>query len=103
MRKNVKQSIIFISLVYLLSWIFWLPLIKSNNFSNLQNLFLLIGIYMPSSVGILITKKYVKKSSEGNIFMSLFKNKISIKEAILILSYFPIMIILFFRNGRING
>lgn len=103
MRKNVKQSIIFISLVYLLSWIFWLPLIKSNNFSNLQNLFLLIGIYMPSTVGILMTKKYVKKSSEGNIFMSLFKNKISIKEAILILSYFPIMIILFFVIGELMG
>jgi len=99
MRKNVKQSIIFISLVYLLSWLFWLPLIKSNDFSNLQNLFLLMGIYMPSTVGILMTKK----SSGVNTITSLFRVKISIKETIVILSYFPIMIALFFVIGKSIG
>lgn len=103
MRKSVKQSIIFIFLVYLLSWLFWLPLIKSNDFSNLQNLFLLIGIYMPSTVGILMTKKYAKKSSGVNTITSLFRVKISIKETIIILSYFPIMIILFFVFGKLIG
>lgn len=92
MRKSTKQSILFIVLVYFLSWIFWIPLIGNNEFFISKNLLLLIGIYMPSIIGILMTKAYSKKSSLMFILKALFKFKIGIKEYFIIFSYFPLII-----------
>lgn len=96
MRENEKQSILFIILVYLFSWILWIPLINLNSFFISKNTLILAGVYMPSIMGILITKVYSKKSSVIYIMKSLLKFKIQFKEYLIILSYFPIMIGSFF-------
>lgn len=92
MRKSTKQSILFIILVYFLSWISWIPFIGNNEFFISKNLFLLMGVYMPSIIGILMTKANSKKSSLIFIIKSLFKFKIGIKEYFIIFSYFPLII-----------
>jgi len=103
MRDNIKESIVFVLLVYLLTWIFWLPLVSGSNFFISKNGLILAGTYMPSIVGIIMTIKYSKKSTESNLFRSVLKIKIKTKEYLMIFAYFPVMIGLFLIVTQLIG
>jgi len=103
MKKSLKQSILFIIIVYFSSWLFWIPLINKGHFPFSNNLLLMAGIYMPSIIGILMTKMFARKTSLIQIMKSLFHFKIQLKEYLFILGYFPIMIGLSFSFMKIIG
>jgi hypothetical protein len=103
MKDNIKESIIFVLLVYLLTWIFWLPLVSDSNFFISKNGLILAGTYMPSIVGIIMTIKYSKRSTKINLFRTVLKIKIKIEEYLVIFAYFPIMLGLFFIITQLMG
>jgi hypothetical protein len=103
MKDNIKESIVYILLVYILTWIFWFPVVISMDFFISENVLILIGTYAPSVIGIIMTIKYSKKTYGTNILRSMLKIKIKIKEYVLIFAYFPTMIVLFFALTKIIG
>lgn len=103
MRDNIKESIFYILLVYMLTWIFWLPIVISNDLFIAESILILSGTYMPSIIGLIMAMKYSKKSNNSNIIKSMLKIRIKIKEYIVIFSYFVTMIILFFFITKIMG
>jgi membrane protease YdiL (CAAX protease family) len=103
MRDNIKESIVYVLLVYMMTWIFWSPVVISNEFFVGESILILFGTYMPSVIGLIMAMKCSKKSNISSILRSMLKIKIKIKEYIVIFSYFPIMIILFFFITKIMG
>lgn len=103
MRDNIKESVVFILWVYMLTWIFWLPIVINNDFFIAESFLILLGTYMPSVVGIILTMKYSKKSLESNILRTMLRMKIKMKDYIVIFAYFPVMMVLIFFMVKIIG
>jgi membrane protease YdiL (CAAX protease family) len=98
MNKNLKQSLIFILLVIALSYvIFWGPIallkVRTANLveGKIYNLpaliFFLIGGFIPSIVGIILTLVFEDKEGIKKLFLSAINIRIGYSSLIIIIVY----------------
>src|SRR4030042_7091720 len=98
MNKNLKQSLIFILLVIALSYvIFWGPiailklrtanLVEGKIYNLPALIFFLIGGFIPSIVGIILTLVFEGKEGIKKLFLSAINIRIGFSSLIIIIVY----------------
>lgn len=101
--KNLKQSLVFLILVIGLSYlIFWGPIallkVRTANLvdGKIYNIpaciFFLIGGFVPSLVGIILTRHYENKEGLKKLFLSAINTKIGFSSLITIIVYVIVLI-----------